>query len=1027
MKKIFLILLISSLSVNAGFFTKDIHTAAKEGNLELLQNELNNKVDINTINNNGSSALFFAISDNKNNRFDTVKFLVENGANVNHSEYTKKITPLMLAVNVRDLKVVKYLIENGADVNQKDTDGGNALMIAAILGDLNIVKYLVEHKADLNAANNIGQDALILAAFFGKTEVVKYLLDQGMDINRQSNFGNTPLIISAIKSHKDTASLLIQKGANTAIAKNDGKTVLDYGDHSMRTEINTAINAIKSYKELDKNNLMQIRKFINEWKMDYGDSYELEVVKKAKNRLSKLLKNRKKEREVAQSNYKKLDKQNFSTLKTFSEKANKNLPQFKKAGNDIAKLIFKQDKLDDYRWFADTYPSHKDTQKVLNKISSLSKTKNQESCKEVAKKIASLPSRNQKIIEKFNGKALASTFSPDCKTIAIGYADNTIKLRDNTSYKLITTLKDSSELVKQLIFSPNGKYIVAKDQNKNIGLWNTETGNKVTILKKHANDIDLMFFTADGKNIIYLIDSGFIKKQSFSDYSVIDFDRLSYRNINSIAANNNGSRIIAGFGDRFIRPPSQSKKDNSIKILNSKTGELIKTIKNDSMVQSVEFTDDGANILFTDEYSINLIDKDNKVHTISNQYKARKSFSAIDSGYISETPDKNSIITLNGHEGKIELWSAKTGKLLSKLANSAKSVSLSNDGNSIIYIDQNNIANLLDIEFYNEIQAKNIYQTLSTKNLVEQYIFVNRFLPNYDVVIQAKDNIAKIIQKRNTTKDYAWFVRNYPNHKEVNAFVNLAYKLIKQENKISRYEWFIAAFPNHSSKNAIRGIFAIVKQKNTLDDYIWFEEKYRSNKHTKQATKGILDLLAIKNKVSDYDWFEDKYSSYSEYANQAVNSAYKIINKENKINRYRWFIERFSYYDTKQKAVRDMHSLAYQQAKKKDTLEAYNHFSISYPFAEQIQLVSDKAYKLEEKKYSGWFASDEKNSTALYIKIRQMEKRGEKSNNNKYDSHYGYNLVMERMGQLLQDLFPSEVATMNYMETSRTKDVKIKN
>ncbi|OEJ15271.1 hypothetical protein BFL38_13275 [Brachyspira hampsonii] len=63
---------------------------------------------------------------------------------------------LLEASKNNDLETLKSLIEKGADVNAKDNDNWTALMLASDNGHLEVVKYLLDKGADVNAADNNG-------------------------------------------------------------------------------------------------------------------------------------------------------------------------------------------------------------------------------------------------------------------------------------------------------------------------------------------------------------------------------------------------------------------------------------------------------------------------------------------------------------------------------------------------------------------------------------------------------------------------------------------------------------------------------------------------------------------------------------------------------------------------------------------------------------------------------------------------------------------------------------------------------
>ena len=55
------------------------------------------------------------------------------------------------------LETVKFLVEQGADVDHQNNNGDTALIEASWCGHLETVKFLVEQEADVNLQNNSGK------------------------------------------------------------------------------------------------------------------------------------------------------------------------------------------------------------------------------------------------------------------------------------------------------------------------------------------------------------------------------------------------------------------------------------------------------------------------------------------------------------------------------------------------------------------------------------------------------------------------------------------------------------------------------------------------------------------------------------------------------------------------------------------------------------------------------------------------------------------------------------------------------
>ncbi len=88
--------------------------------------------------------------------------------------------------------IVRYLVEQGADVNAPGDMDRTPLMAAASNGcHLEILRFLVEHGANVNARGELGWTALIWAAREGCIECVKYLLSQGANPNIRARGGET--------------------------------------------------------------------------------------------------------------------------------------------------------------------------------------------------------------------------------------------------------------------------------------------------------------------------------------------------------------------------------------------------------------------------------------------------------------------------------------------------------------------------------------------------------------------------------------------------------------------------------------------------------------------------------------------------------------------------------------------------------------------------------------------------------------------------------------------------------------------
>ena len=139
--------------------------------------------------------LLIAVMDDSK---ESVKKLLEAGANVNGLGPVYPGTPLLQATQNGSHECVDLLLEAGANVNKANSQNITPLIYAAYCDWYKLVEKFIGAGADVNAVDNEGRTALIAAT---KLEVSRPILDEHLELSR-------------IKSVK----LLLQAGAhiNTA-------------------------------------------------------------------------------------------------------------------------------------------------------------------------------------------------------------------------------------------------------------------------------------------------------------------------------------------------------------------------------------------------------------------------------------------------------------------------------------------------------------------------------------------------------------------------------------------------------------------------------------------------------------------------------------------------------------------------------------------------------------------------------------------------------------------------------------------
>ncbi|KAK3098127.1 hypothetical protein FSP39_016404 [Pinctada imbricata] len=144
-----------------------IHQMAAQGELNLLQQEIQEGVDVNKCDSSGLTALLWASSYGQ---LSTMEFLISQGADLtacgSHGE-----NALLLASCGGFKDIVRKLLKVRLDVNYTDESGNTALMYAAYRNHPAVVKLLLEYGADITAKNEDQFTAMDLAVGQGNKQV----------------------------------------------------------------------------------------------------------------------------------------------------------------------------------------------------------------------------------------------------------------------------------------------------------------------------------------------------------------------------------------------------------------------------------------------------------------------------------------------------------------------------------------------------------------------------------------------------------------------------------------------------------------------------------------------------------------------------------------------------------------------------------------------------------------------------------------------------------------------------------------
>jgi len=282
-----------------------------------------------------------------------------------------------------------------------------------------------------------------------------------------------------------------------------------------------------------------------------------------------------------------------------------------------------------------------------------------------------------------SGGVLSIAVSPDGKTVASGSGDRSIKLWEITTGRELRSLAEHSGLVLAVAISIDDKVIASAGRDKTIKLWDTTTGRGLPPLAGHSDAVTALAFSVDGKMLASGCYDSKIKLWEVPNGRELRTLRGHSEAISSVTFSPDGKILASG------------NYDKTVKLWDVVTGRELRTLKGHTeTVNSVAFSPDGKTLATVSS------DKTIKLWNVANgrEFRTLKGHSNWVMGVVF-SPDGKTLAS-GSSDNTIKFWQVDNGREFRTLTGHfgpVMSLAFSGDGTRLVSGSADSTVRLWDV------------------------------------------------------------------------------------------------------------------------------------------------------------------------------------------------------------------------------------------------------------------------------------------------------------------------------------------
>ncbi len=254
-----------------------------------------------------------------------------------------------------------------------------------------------------------------------------------------------------------------------------------------------------------------------------------------------------------------------------------------------------------------------------------------------------------KILEGHTESVFSVAISQDAKYIVSGSSDNSIKIWERESGKLLKTLEGHTNWINSVTISQDTKYIMSGSDDKSVKIWDRESEKLLKTLDGHRDSVNSIVISQDTKYIVSGSDDGSVKIWERESGKLLKTIEGHTRPITSVAISQDGKYIVSG------------SLDKSVKIWEKESGKLLKTLDGHTgIVSSVTISQDGKYIVSGSwDNSVKIWERESG--------KLLKSLEGHRDYINSVAISQDAKYIINSAGSRVRIWERESGKLLKEL------------------------------------------------------------------------------------------------------------------------------------------------------------------------------------------------------------------------------------------------------------------------------------------------------------------------------------------------------------------------